>query len=167
MTDEKTDEMTKLEYVDAMGNPLDDDLLEKLKENIKNNPAPGRCTSDSMDILDRMIKENGFARPICGAGVGDGWLKLTEKAIIALRDLGDVTIDQIKEKFGGIRLYFSCPEEKREAADAIVSALEKECWKTCEECGEPGESRRGGWTKTLCDTHSNGRTPYNEDETGG
>ena len=57
---------------------------------------------------------------------------------------------QVKEKFGGLRIYVS------DADDAIRQRLEaaiQESFHTCEVCGQRGERREGGWTKTLCDEH--------------
>jgi len=55
---------------------------------------------------------------------------------------------QVKEKFGGLRFYMTC------ANDEIFNLIEKAetlSYKTCEECGKPGEERNVGWIHTLCD----------------
>lgn len=54
---------------------------------------------------------------------------------------------QVKEKFGGLRFYLTCGTD--EMYEAIRKA-EEEADRTCERCGMPGESRGGGWIKTLC-----------------
>jgi hypothetical protein len=62
-----------------------------------------------------------------------------------------VTVAQIKEKFGGLRFYYS-------GGDAEISGMVRmaESWAahSCETCGAPGERRSGGWIKTMCDTHA-------------
>ena len=61
-----------------------------------------------------------------------------------------VRIDQIKEKFGGLRFYY-------EGGDDHISGMVRmaELWagRTCEKCGNKGERRQGGWVRTLCDIH--------------
>jgi len=58
---------------------------------------------------------------------------------------------QIKEKFGGLRLYINGHSDE---AAAIVDTAEAECAKLCEACGEAGRLRNDlGWITTLCDTH--------------
>lgn len=61
-----------------------------------------------------------------------------------------VIVDQVKEKFGGLRFYYH-------GGDAEVSGMVRmaEVWaaQTCETCGESGTLRHGGWVRTLCDKH--------------
>lgn len=61
-----------------------------------------------------------------------------------------VTIDQIKEKFGCLRFYYSGGDEY---ISGMVTLAESMSGVTCEECGSIGERRSGGWIRTLCDTH--------------
>lgn len=78
-----------------------------------------------------------------------GWQPLIETAELAARAYG-VEINQIKEKFGALRIYFS-PENKN--MSALVNQLECLSAFICEMCGEPGELRDGGWQLTLCNHH--------------
>lgn len=61
-------------------------------------------------------------------------------------------VDQIKEKFGGLRFYWSgwCSDEMSELIDQAESDSEK----ICEGCGQPGRIRNNGsrWIQTLCDS---------------
>jgi hypothetical protein len=58
-----------------------------------------------------------------------------------------VQIDQIKEKFGTLRLYTSGGDAK---TSAIVGFAEAMSAKVCEETGAPGKGvSRGGWWRTL------------------
>jgi hypothetical protein len=61
---------------------------------------------------------------------------------------------QIKEKFGGLRVYLN--GETPEMTAAIIEA-ERKSFETCEQCGAPGKLRRGGWISTLCDICARGR----------
>jgi len=101
--------------------------------------------------------ENGWFTdkpPITSRGffsIGDGWLDLTRELIEKSISLGwDKQILQVKEKFGGLRFYTnSAPNEVHD----LISEYEKKSYKTCEECGEPGDVRSGSWVRTLCDNH--------------
>ena len=61
-----------------------------------------------------------------------------------------IQIQQIKEKFGGLRFYY-------DGGDDRISGMETmaEIWagQTCETCGNKGERRSGGWIRTLCNEH--------------
>lgn len=57
---------------------------------------------------------------------------------------------QIKEKFGGLRVYTNfIPSPELRGA---ISVAEITSYTVCEFCGAPGEERPGGWVKTLCDS---------------
>ena len=82
---------------------------------------------------------------------GPGWHPLIIDALTRIEALGNanLTVVQVKEKFGGLRIYLSLPNDE---ADAIIAAAEEEAFKTCEECGskENVKLRGGGWLRTLC-----------------
>ena len=61
-----------------------------------------------------------------------------------------VTVAQIKEKFGGLRFYYDGGDEY---IHGLVSMAESWADIACEECGGIGERRSGGWIRTLCDKH--------------
>jgi hypothetical protein len=61
-----------------------------------------------------------------------------------------VTVAQIKEKFGGLRFYYDGGDEY---IHGLVSMAESWAGIACEECGGIGERRSGGWIRTLCDKH--------------
>lgn len=62
----------------------------------------------------------------------------------------DVTVTQIKEKFGGLRFYYDGGDD---VIDGMVRMAESWAAHSCELCGKPGKSRSGGWIQTLCDEH--------------
>ena len=74
----------------------------------------------------------------------------------AMEELPEIA--QVKEKFGTLRFYVhGGTEEMRhyiDFAEAMTSCV-------CEECGNPGKSRSGGWVKVLCNEHH--RALYPED----
>ena len=59
-----------------------------------------------------------------------------------------VKFDQVKEKFGGLRVYFSGGDEY---VEGLVSMAESFSYKICEVCGDRGSPNEGGWISTLCD----------------
>ena len=58
-----------------------------------------------------------------------------------------VTLDQVKEKFGTLRFYYSGGDDY---ISGMVSLAESMTGVTCEECGNIGEQRGGGWVHTYC-----------------
>jgi hypothetical protein len=62
-----------------------------------------------------------------------------------------VTLDQVKEKFGTLRFYYSGGDD---IIDGMVSMAESMSAVTCEECGDPGTLRGKNWIYTACDTHT-------------
>lgn len=64
------------------------------------------------------------------------------------------SIQQIKEKFGGMRFYVDKCSHDQDLAISFAEAMSNRC---CEVCGKPGKHRQGGWVKTLCDDHFKAR----------
>ena len=82
---------------------------------------------------------------------GEGWRQLIDPLLLELDRRGG-EIYQIKEKFGGLRFYYGNSNQDEGFYQQVCKA-EELSYKTCEECGEPGKLRGGGWVKTLCDKH--------------
>lgn len=59
-----------------------------------------------------------------------------------------VKFTQIKEKFGGLRIYFTGGDEYIEG---LVSMAESFSYQVCEVCGEKGRPNENGWISTLCE----------------
>jgi hypothetical protein len=80
-----------------------------------------------------------------------------ERAEDAMVDPIDITpkvhwihVEQIKEKFGGLRFYYQGGDDH---ISGMVSMAEVWAGRSCETCGNVGVRRSGGWIRTLCDTH--------------
>lgn len=59
-----------------------------------------------------------------------------------------VVADQVKEKFGGLRFYYTGGDDE---IRGMVRLAESLSFKTCEDCGAPGELRKTRhWWRTLC-----------------
>ena len=63
-------------------------------------------------------------------------------------EFSPVAFDQVKEKFGGLRIYFSGGDDY---VEGLVSMAETMSYKICEVCGEKGSSNDQGWIRTLCE----------------
>lgn len=62
-----------------------------------------------------------------------------------------IQFTQIKEKFGGLRLYTNFSNEY---IDGAISMAMQMSHKTCEVCGKTGKLRGIGWRYTACDEHT-------------
>ena len=71
--------------------------------------------------------------------------------LAGIREIPQVEVLQIKEKFGTLRFYYSGGDVYVEAAVTLAERLSA---RTCEDCGAVGERRSGGWIKVLCDEHA-------------
>jgi len=116
-----------------------------------------------------------FAEPYGGFAVSQGWWPIIEKLCANIQshtnwknstrerllkdnthnqtipdEVPQVTVNQIKEKFGGLRFYYSGGDEQ---VSGMVRMAEAWADVACEECGAIGTRRSGGWIRTLCDTH--------------
>lgn len=116
-----------------------------------------------------------FSKPYGGFAVGVGWWPILEALCgqidsytkwrnntreALLKDnphnqkipdsIPQVVVEQIKEKFGGLRFYYQGGDDH---IHGMVRIAEMWAGHSCEECGNPGERRSGGWIRTLCDEH--------------
>lgn len=134
-----------------------------------------RCS----DLFDPTNTEQDWAYLIT---VGPGWWPLVEEyceqAQAILRKHGEVglwIVRQIKEKFGGLRIYIRPVAEPlnvdwysetvhdidppqstpvTELLSDLRGQIIERANQTCEECGEPGGLRViDGWYRTCCDRH--------------
>lgn len=84
----------------------------------------------------------------------EGWAQLIDECDRRLRELDpNYSIQQIKEKLGGLRYYASATsaEVDGDAWYSILDEAERKAATTCEMCGEPGKlSTTGYWLKTVC-----------------
>src|SRR5207249_3799075 len=103
-----------------------------------------------------------------------GWADIIDRYLTDMEQKGfEIQIDQIKEKFGGLRLYDSIghplfrtinseeaerkANELRKYIEERSRQLDEESYKTCEYCGKPGELDETGWYKTVCPEHKQAR----------
>ena len=93
---------------------------------------------------------------MCWGFPGDGWFLIIwnlsekiEKIILSLPEdqRAQVCASQVKEKFGTLRFYMSASSKEIES---FIDEAEKLSETTCEDCGFHGQTRSGGWIRTLC-----------------
>ena len=107
-----------------------------------------------------------------GFAVGRGWYPILKILCSNIQshidwrvkqgqEIAQVEVEQIKEKFGGLRFYYSGGDEQ--VAGMVRMA---EAWAdiACEECGGIGTRRSGGWIRTLCDKHEDERNARIEEQ---
>lgn len=96
-----------------------------------------------------------FTNVRCGVSIGLGWVPLvSELADKIVERRADVCFEQVKEKFGTLRVYAygdTCDDDFLESA---IDEAESKSAVTCEFCGAPGTLTSGGWLKTLCAEHA-------------
>ena len=89
--------------------------------------------------------------------VGEGWKGIITELCERLDALGShrVVITQIKEKFGGLRVYTT---HSSEGVSSLIMIAEEAASGTCEGCGAPGRNIKFA---TLCDSC---RAKFSEDD---
>lgn len=97
---------------------------------------------------------------VCGCWCPQGWEKLVEELLVRVDQIATASgqsllrVDQIKEKFGGLRIYFNRVES--EEIKKLVSEAEKKAFLTCDVCGKEGKAAsKRGWISTRCEEHRN------------
>lgn len=105
-----------------------------------------------------------FAGQYGGFAIGEGWWPIIETLCANIQSHTDwwnknretrpvveqVVVEQIKEKFGGLRFYYTGGDDQ---ISGMVRMAEAWADHSCEECGAPGKLGGKGWIRTLCPTH--------------
>jgi hypothetical protein len=93
-----------------------------------------------------------------GFDCGDGWYNILNQLMGNIQHYLDwknkkeevvpqVTLDQVKEKFGTLRFYYTGGDDY---IRGLVSMAEVMSGITCETCGNPGERQGQSWIRTIC-----------------
>jgi len=116
-----------------------------------------------------MINRNKPMQETCmcwGFECGDGWFNILDQLMGNIQHHIDwknrteevvpqVTLDQVKEKFGTLRFYYTGGDA---SIDGMVRMAESMSGCTCEGCGNVGERKGGGWVHTYCEPCEEKRT---------
>lgn len=91
---------------------------------------------------------------------------LSEEQLKELKiDQISVVVEQVKEKYGSLRVYVQMnrlSERFESEIDGAISFAEDWSVHVCETCGHPGKLRGPGWLFTACDEHSKGTSTLKE-----
>lgn len=134
--------------------------------------------SEEYEVFAKQMEERFpemFAEQYGGFAIGSGWYPILEALCgqidsytkwrnntraALLKDnphnqkipdaIPQVVVEQIKEKFGGLRFYYQGGDDHIHGMVRMAEMWASNC---CEECCAPGKRRNGGWIRTLCDKH--------------
>jgi hypothetical protein len=98
-----------------------------------------------------------------GFECGDGWFDLIDQLMGSIQNHIDwqnrkeevvqlVTVDQVKEKFGTLRFYYTGGDDY---ISGMVSLAESMSGTICEGCGSKARinwPEPGGWVRTICES---------------
>jgi hypothetical protein len=95
------------------------------------------------------------------ACVGKGWESLVRRVYNAKIGIGTpVGIIQVKEKWGGLRIYTDYYDEQLEP---IIKQVGEESLTICERCGSPASLvQKGAWYQTRCGIHADDWVPIHD-----
>jgi len=93
-----------------------------------------------------------------GFSCGDGWFNILDQLMGNIQHhidwknkngpvVAQVTLDQVKEKFGTLRFYYTGGDD---TISGMVAMAESMSGVTCETCGNIGERQGNGWVRTIC-----------------
>lgn len=110
-----------------------------------------------------------------GIAVGEGWFPIIEALCDRIqghidhvqkgidndypyakdwKPVPQVVFEQVKEKFGELRIYYSGGDDYIEGLYSMAVSMSV---RICESCGKPGHTRTDGWIVVLCDDCNNKR----------
>ena len=93
-----------------------------------------------------------------GFDCGDGWFNILDQLMGNIQHhidwknknsevVAQVTLDQVKEKFGTLRFYYTGGDDE---ISGMVRMAESMSGVMCEECSAPAETHGPGWIRTIC-----------------
>jgi hypothetical protein len=110
---------------------------------IKYNEMAAQAKAGNFDLFEASMKalpNDEFKEKRLGEIVSGDFRQVPES-------IPQVTLDQVKEKFGTLRFYYTGGDDY---IRGMVSLAESLTGVTCESCGNVGEHRGGGWVHTYC-----------------
>ena len=109
-----------------------------------------------------MVNRNKPMQETCmcwGFDCGDGWFNILDQLMGNIQHhidwknkkeevVAQVTLDQVKEKFGTLRFYYTGGDD---VIDGMVRMAESMSGVMCEECSAPAKTHGPGWIRTICE----------------
>jgi hypothetical protein len=120
-----------------------DDIIKKYPLTYKNAEVGTfwECPEGWVDILDKMSAEI------------EEILKDSYASYPPTESQPGICVEQIKEKFGGLRFYYLCISDDEKLWDKVSKVVEKYetmSYNICQNTGNTGElCKNGGWFMTL------------------
>ena len=112
---------------------------------------------DLLPILRDRYPEFFSRAPLREIGCLPGWLDLIDELCRALKtymdahpELPPIQVRQVKEKFGGLRFYYSGGDT---ACRELVACSEERSKSICEVCGQAGTLGGDRWLSVRCFDH--------------
>jgi hypothetical protein len=116
-------------------------------------------TEDLLPVLCDRYPEFFCSAPLREIACLPGWLDLIDELCRTLKthmdahpELPPLKVRQVKEKFGGLRFYYSGGDT---ACREAVAAAEGRSMSTCEVCGQTGTLGGERWLSVRCLDHKN------------
>lgn len=110
---------------------------------VKYNEMATQCKAGIFDLFEQenelavgQYKEEKLARIV------------SEQFRVVPESIPQVTLDQVKEKFGTLRFYYTGGDDE---ISGMVRMAESMSGVTCEECSAPAQTHGPGWIRTICD----------------
>lgn len=109
------------------------------------------------DALDLLLEECPWLQPSLGLWIRPGWRPIVASALREIATTAnqsdvDVQVEQVKEKFGRLKIYVIPPSVRLLMKDVLLRA-EEQADATCDLCGAPGRLHGPGWLRVRCDAH--------------
>lgn len=137
------------------------DLIPEKGSNIPNSgTAP-----DYDPLVDKYPEEIHhriiYAAMQCASGIREGWYDLVLELDDEISKIYPLyTIEQIKEKFGGLRYYIGIlpdilPQEQHDEIYRLIHEAEEKSFEICDVCGKTGKTLKIGQylIATRCEQH--------------
>lgn len=132
-------------------------ILDKLMDNIQHHIDWSGKQRDSANKFNEIAAQ-------CKAGIFDLFEQDNKDTVLTYKEeklarivagefrtvpdvVCQVTLDQVKEKFGTLRVYYAGGDD---VIDGMVRMAESMSAVTCEECSAPAETHGPGWIRTIC-----------------
>jgi len=120
--------------------------------NLRFNRSLSRALRGDVSALERYFSQRGPVT-LQAKKLAIDCLKSAEYRKI-VEAVPQVVATQVKEKYGTLRFYYNGGDDYISGlVDMAVSVSSI----MCEECGDLGRVRDGGWIRTLCDEHAKDR----------
>lgn len=146
-----------------MKSKLQKKLIEKYRQFFTTEREMYTGEKPTAEEIHELLNQKEIVLPIqFGIECGDGWCMLLDNLMGSIeshlnpnnswprKERIPLQIDQIKEKFGGLRFYYTGGDDR---VEGMVSLAERLSYSICEHCGSTKNVTqiKGGWITTLCE----------------